>query len=45
MKGNGEVTFPNVPPGVLDGRVAINVRQQPQAEAALVIGRVCKAVY
>lgn len=38
------LTFPNVPPGVLDGGVAVDVGEQTEAEAVAVVGGICEAV-
>lgn len=40
-----ELTFANVPPGVLDGGVAVDVGEQPQAEPVLVVGGVGEAIH
>lgn len=37
-------TFAYVPARVLDGWVAVDVGKQAEAEAVLVVGRVCEAV-
>ena len=38
-------TFADVPPGVLDGGVAVDIGEQAQAEAVAVVGGVCEAVH
>ena len=40
-----QVTFADVPPRVLDGGVAVDVGQQAQTEAVLVVGRVGESVH
>lgn len=38
-------TFAYVPACVFDGGVAVDIGQQAEAEAVLVVGRVCEAVH
>lgn len=38
-------TFANVPAGVLNCGVAVDVGQQSEAEAVLVVGRVSEAIH
>ena len=42
---DGHATFADVPPGVLDGGVAVDVGQQAEAEAVAVVGGVGEAVH
>ena len=37
-------TFADVPPGVLDGGVAVDVGEQAEAESVAVIGGICETV-
>ena len=45
MKYLVQPTFAYVPACVFDGGVAVDVGQQAEAEAVLVVGRVCEAVH
>lgn len=38
------LTFANVPSGVFDRGIPVDIGEQPQAEAVGVVGRVCEAV-
>ena len=42
---DGHATFADVPPGVLDGGVAVDVGQKAEAEAVAVVGGVGEAVH
>lgn len=37
-------TFADVPPGVLDGGVAVHVGEQAEAESVAVVGGICEAI-
>lgn len=45
LRGTVRRTFADVSAGVLDCRVAVDVGQQPEAEAVLVVRRVSEAIY
>lgn len=38
-------TFANMPPCILNGGVAVNIREQPQAKSVLVVGRISEAIH
>ena len=39
------LTFPDVPPGVFDGGIPVNIGEQPEAEAVLVVGRIGETIH
>ena len=45
LTGFAYCTFADVPPGVLDGGVAVDVGQQAETEAVAVVGGICEAVH
>lgn len=39
------LTFPDVPPRVFDGGISVNIGEQPEAEAVLVVGRIGETIH
>lgn len=42
---DAKLTFANMPPSVLNGGVAVNIREQPQAKPVLIVWRVSEAIH
>lgn len=42
--GFAHCTFPDVPPGILNGGVAVDVGEQAKAESVAVVGGICEAI-
>lgn len=45
QRGQEKLTFSNMPPGVFNGGVPVNVGEQPEAEAVLIVGRIGETIH
>lgn len=45
QRGQEKLTFSNMPPGVFNGGVPVNVGEQPEAEAVLIVGGIGETVH
>lgn len=45
MRFKHTLTFSNVPPGIFDSGIPVNVGKQPEAETVLIVGRIGETIH